>query len=141
MVNHSRPLTIAVDLAVLAWLAAMLLLEGAVRSELERLTATADSMTEIAVQENQLASTLDPLRVLPVGGDQIANAERDLRQAAIHTRHDATVTRDSLHDLAGSAFLLIVLLAVFPILAFYIPMRLTRLVSGREVRGNRRAAA
>ena len=138
----SRSLVIAIDVVVLVWLAAMLVVGGLVRSEIDRLAATADSMTQIAQQESALASTLEPLRSLPFGeGDQVAATQLQLQQASQRTSHDAAITGASVHQLADGVFLLVVLLALFPILVFYIPMRMTRHVARRATRGHRRVAA
>ncbi len=142
MTAWSRSLVVAVDVVVLVWLAAMLVAGGFVRSEIDRLAATADSMTQIAQQESDLAAALEPLRSLPFGeGDQVALTQLQLQQASQRTSHDAAVTGESLHQLADSVFLLVVLLAVFPILVFYIPTRMTRHVARRATRGHRRVAA
>lgn len=137
----SRSLVIAVDVVVLVWLAAMLLLGGAAKADIDRLDATADSLTQVAQQETALAAALQPLQALPFGGDQIASAQNQLDQASQRTRHDAAVTSSSVHGLANLVFLLVVLLAVFPILVFYVPMRLTRYAARRASRHRRRAAA
>lgn len=137
----SRSLVIAVDVVVVAWLAAMLVLGGLIEAEIDRLGATADSMTQIAQQESDIAAALTPLQALPFGGDQIANARQELLQSSHRTLQDASVTSASVHQLADTAFLVVVLLAVFPILVFYIPMRLTRHAARRALRSRRRAAA
>lgn len=134
MTAWSRSLVIAVDVVVLVWLSAMLILAGLVRTEIDRLAATADSMTQVAQQENDLAAALQPLRSLPFGeGDQVAATQLQLQQASQRTSHDATATESAVHQLADSIFLLVVLIAVFPILVFYIPMRMTRHVSRRSI--------
>ena len=138
----SRSLVIAIDVVVILWLAAMLIVGGLVRSEIDRLAATADSMTQIAQQESDLAAALEPLRSLPFGeGDQVAATQLQLQQASLRTSHDAAITGASVHQLADTVFLLVVLLAVFPILVFYIPMRMARHVARRATRGHRRVAA
>lgn len=142
MTAWSRSLVVAVDVVVLVWLAAMLVVGGLARSEIDRLAATADSMTQIAQQESDLASALQPLRSLPFGeGDQVAATQLQLQQASQRTSHDAAVTGASVHQVADSIFLLVVLVAVFPILVFYVPMRVTRHVARRASRRRRRVAA
>ena len=137
----SRSLVIAVDVVVVAWLAAMLVLAGLIKAEIDRLAATADSMTQVAQQENDIAAALAPLQALPFDGDQIATARQELLQASHRTQQDAMVTSASVHQLADTAFLVVTLLAVFPILVFYIPMRLSRHAARRALRSRRRAAA
>ncbi len=137
----SRSLVIAVDVVVVVWLAAMLALGGLIKAEIDRLAATADSMTQVAQQESDIAAALAPLQALPFEGDQIANARQELLQASHRTLQDASVTGAAVHQLAGTAFLVVVLLAVFPVLVFYLPMRLNRHRARRDLRGRRRAAA
>lgn len=134
-----RSLVIAVDVVVVMWLVAMLTLGAVVRAEIDHFAATADSMNQIAQQESDLASMLQPLRSLPFGeGDQVAATQLQLQQASLRTSHDAAVTGASVHQLADSIFLLVVLVAVFPILVFYIPMRLTRHATWRRSARSRR---
>lgn len=137
----SRSLVIAVDVVVVAWLAAMLVLAGLIKAEIDRLAATADSMTQVAQQEADIAAALAPLQTLPFEGEQIATARQELLQASHRTQQDASVTSTSVHQLAGTAFLVVVLLALFPVLAFYVPMRMSRHAALRALRGRRRAAA
>jgi predicted PurR-regulated permease PerM len=137
----SRSLVIAVDVVVVVWLAAMLVVGGLIKFEVDQLAATADSMTEVATQENDLASALGPLRSLPLAGDQLAAVQVQLQQSAMRTEHDAAVARTSVHALGTSAFLLVVLLAVFPVFVFYIPMRLTRHARTPAAHRRRRAPA
>ena len=138
----SRSLVVAVDVVVAVWLAAMLVVGGLVRSEIDRLAATSDSMTQIAQQESSLASALEPLRSLPFGeGDQVAATQLQLQQASRRTAHDAAITGASVHQLADTIFLLVVLVAIFPILVFYIPMRMTRHFARQATRRHRREVA
>lgn len=122
----SRSLVTAVDIAVVAWLAAMLSLGALAMGEIDRLGAAADSFVEIAHEENDLADALAPLKALPLVSDRIDSAQRELESASTRTAANAQTTRDSLHDLSRIAFALVALIALFPILAFYVPMRITR---------------
>jgi len=107
--------------------------------QIDRLGTASDSLLEISREEHDLAAALAPLRQLPLAGDQIASAQEGLEQASAASAKDAIETRSSLDALGGIAFTLVLLLALFPVFAFYVPMRVTRYTATRSVRRRRRA--
>jgi predicted PurR-regulated permease PerM len=137
----SRPLVTAVDVAVVVWLVLMLALGALAMGEINRLASAADSFVEIAQEETDLASALAPLRDLPLVSDRIESAQRELNSASARTAANAEVTRSSLRDLARIAFAVVALVALFPILTFYVPMRITRHAGGHSATRERREPA
>jgi Flp pilus assembly protein TadB len=137
----SRPLVTAVDVAVVVWLAAMLALGGLAMGEINRLASAADSFVAIAHEESDLASALAPLKDLPLVSDRIDSAQHDLDSASARTAENAEVTRSSLRNLGRMAFVFVALMALFPILTFYLPMRITRYSGGRSAERGRREPA
>jgi hypothetical protein len=135
----SRPLVTTIDVVVAAWLVAMLTLGALAMGEINRLAGAADSFVEIAQEETALGTALEPLKALPLVSDQIDSAVRRLDSASARTAQSAEVTRSSLHDLARVAFAFVALVAVFPILTFYVPMRITRHAATRALARGRRA--
>lgn len=135
----SRALVTTIDVAVAAWLVTMLTLGGLAMHEIDRLAATADSFVEIAHEETDIAAALQPLTALPLVSAQIESARRELDSASARTADDAQVTRSSLHDLGRIAFAFVALVAAFPILTFYVPMRITRHTATRPLARGRRA--
>jgi len=137
--SWSRSLVAAVDLFVGIWLFAMIALGLLAMMQINRLGAASDSLLEISREEHDLANALAPLRQLPLAGDQITSAQEDLEQASAASAKDAIDTRSSVDALSGIAFALVLLLALFPVFAFYVPMRLTRYTATRSARRRRRA--
>jgi hypothetical protein len=135
----SRSLVVAVDVLVGIWLVAMVGLGLLAMMQINRLGTASDSLLEISKEEHDLADALAPLRQLPLAGDRIATAQQDLEQASAASAKDAADSRSSLHALSSIAFALVLLLALFPVFAFYVPMRVTRYASTRSLGRRRRA--
>ena len=138
--SWSRSLVTAVDIFVGIWLVAMVVLGLLATMEINRLASASDSLLSISREEQDLSNALAPLRQLPLAGDQIASAQQELAKASAASAKDAVDTRSAVDSLGNIAFALVILLAIFPVFAFYVPMRLTRFTSTRAV-GTRRSQA
>ena len=134
------PYRFAIDAFVVVWVAAMLALGVLAMTAIDRVANAADSLTQIAHEERDLATALAPLESLPLAGTQVASADQELRDASKRTAGDADITGASIHQLARIAFGVVALLALFPIVTFYLPLRVRRsqLVGAME---HRRPAA
>jgi hypothetical protein len=122
----SRSLVAAVDVFVGVWLVAMIGLGLLTTHEIARLGSTSDSLLAISREEEHLAGALSPLRQIPIAGDQIASAQQELLQSSAQSARDAADARAAVDSLGNIAFGLVLLLAIFPVFAFYVPLRLTR---------------
>ena len=138
--SWSRSLVTAVDIFVGIWLVAMVVLGLLATMQINRLASASDSLLSISREERDLSNALAPLRQLPLAGDQIASAQKDLAQASAASAKDAVDTRSAVDSLGNIAFALVLLLALFPVFAFYVPMRLTRFTSTRALGRRRRQA-
>jgi hypothetical protein len=138
--SWSRSLVTAVDIFVGVWLVAMVVLGLLATMQVNRLASASDSLLAISREEQDLSRALAPLRQLPLAGDQIASAQHELAQASAASAKDAVDTRSAVDALGNIAFALVLLLALFPVFAFYVPMRLTRYTSTRA-HGRRRRQA
>ena len=130
----SRSLVTAVDLFVGLWLIAMAVLGLLAMSQVDRLGSAGDSMLSVSQEERQLAGALTPLREIPIAGAQIASAQEELTRASAESAADAAQTHEAVDSLGNIAFALVLLLAIFPVFAFYVPMRLMRHASLRAFR-------
>jgi len=119
-----RSYRLAIDVFVVIWVAAMLTLGWLAMLEFDRLAGTADSLSGVAREESGLASALMPLESLPLTGDRVAQAERNLRATSTSTAADAEVMRGSLREVGRIAFGIVALIALFPVVVFYLPMRM-----------------
>jgi len=137
----SRALVVAVDVFVGVWLVAMIGLGLLATHEVARLGGTSDSLLAISREEQLLAGALTPLRQIPVAGDRIASAQEELMQASAQSARDAVDTRAAVDALGNITLALVLLLAIFPVFAFYIPLRLTRRTVMRAARGRPRQVA
>jgi len=137
----SRALVVAVDVFVGVWLVAMIGLGLLATHEVARLGGTSDSLLAISREEQHLAGALTPLRQIPVAGDRIASAQEELMQASAQSARDAVDTRAAVDALGNITLALVLLLAIFPVFAFYIPLRLTRRTVMRAARGRSRQVA
>jgi hypothetical protein len=140
-VRGSRSVVAAVDLFVGVWLVAMIGLGLLAMHEIARLGSTSDSLLAISREEEHLAAALSPLRQIPVAGDQIASAQDELMQSSAQSARDAVETRAAVDSLGNIAFAVVLSLAVFPVFAFYVPLRVTRRRSMRAPRGRPRPVA
>ena len=136
-----RPYRFAIDAFVVVWVLSMLALGVFAMREFDRLAGTADSFAEIGQQESELASALAPLESLPLTGTSIASTDTQLREAAAATTSNAAVMRSSLHDLGRIVFGIVALVALFPVVALYMPMRLAPLAMNRSRTRRRHLAA
>jgi hypothetical protein len=132
--SWSSRLATAVDVFVAAWLLAMLGLGFAARSQIDQLAGTASALTEIARDENSLAVALEPLKTVGVASDVITSTQQELLRASADTARDAGSMRASLDALGVIALAIVALVAVFPVLAIYVPMRLAGLMAARGTR-------
>lgn len=121
-----RPYRFAIDAFVVVWVAAMLALGFLAMETVDRIAGAADSFSDIARQERDLATALSPLESLPLAGAQVATADRELRDDSARTAANAQLTGASIHELARIVFALVVMLALFPVVTFYLPMRVAR---------------
>jgi hypothetical protein len=137
----TRSLVVAVDVFVGVWLVAMIGLGLLAMHEIDRLGSTSDSLLAISREEQHLADALAPLRQVPVAGDQIASAQKELLQSSSQTARDAVETRAAVDSLGAVVFAVVLLLAIFPVFAFYVPLRLTRRTVMRSAHGRPRQVA
>jgi hypothetical protein len=136
--SWSRSLVTAVDIFVGVWLVAMVVLGLLATMQINRLASASDSLLAVSRGEQDLSRALAPLRQLPLAGDQIASAQDELAQASAASAKDAVDTRSAVDALGNIAFAVVLLLAMFPVFAFYVPMRLTRYTSTRATGRQRR---
>jgi hypothetical protein len=136
-----RPYRLAIDAFVVVWVISMLALGVFAMREFDRLADTAGSFAEIGQQESELAAALAPLESLPLTGTRIATTDAQLREAAASTTGSAAVMRSSLHDLGRIAFGIVALVALFPVVALYMPMRFAPLAMTRSRTRQRHVAA
>jgi hypothetical protein len=137
----SRSLVVAVDVFVGVWLVAMIGLGLLAMHQFSRLASASDSLLAISREEQHLAGALSPLRQIPVAGDQIASAQEELMQSSAQSARDAVETRAAVDSLGTIAFALVLLLAIFPVFVFYLPLRLTRRTFMRAAQGRPRQVA
>ncbi len=135
-----RALVVGVDVFVGAWLVAMLVLAWLTTSEIDRLAGVSDSLTQASASETALADAIGPLESLPVISGSVAGAAEQLRASALSTSTDATVASSAVHRLAAVAGAIIVLLALFPVVVVYVPLRVMRVIAVRHTRNIARGA-
>jgi hypothetical protein len=136
-----RSLVVAVDVFVGVWLVAMIGLGVLATHQISRLGSMSDSLLAISREEQHLAGALAPLRQIPVAGDQIATAQEELMQSSAQSARDAVETRAAVDSLGAIVFALVLFLAIFPVFAFYLPLRLTRRTFMRAAQGRPRQVA
>ncbi len=129
-----RSLVVAIDLVVVAWTLCMLALAGAVSTEIDRIGGVADSMSATASAETALATALGPLASIPFVNLNLGGAQHQLDEAAASTSAGAVSTRSAVRSLSRTSGLVVVLLALFPLLVFYLPLRMVRVAAIRSQR-------
>jgi len=128
---------LAIDAFVVVWVVAMLALGWLAMRAIDQVGNAASSLSDVAREESELAAALAPLESLPLAGPQVVSADRELRDAATRTDANAEVTGASIHELARIAFALVVMLALFPVVTFYLPLRAARSPLARELEHRR----
>lgn len=126
-----------IDLAVVLWVLACVLLGVRLHDEVQGLTGLTVTVERVGGQLEGIGGDLAGLD-LPFVGGELDGVGEEARAAGAQARRQAVVARESVNNLAWLLAVSIIALAVAPVLLVYVPLRLR---SWREQTAARRLAA
>ena len=126
------------DGLVVVWIGVWIWLGIAIGHEVSNLTTLSDTVVTAGQAVEQTGRALQSLEQLPFGvGDRIAGVERQITAAGQSAVASGQQSRHSVEDLAVLLTVAIAVIPSVPVLAVYVPVRVSRL---KDVRTVRRAA-
>lgn len=119
----SRRAILALDLAVVVWIAVWLLLAARVHDDLRSLTELSDGAVAAGRALQTTADALAELQGIPFVGGEVEALERDVRNAARRTMRAGRGSRAEIRTYARLAGGIVALGPTLPILLLYLPLR------------------
>lgn len=123
----------AVDLLVVVWVVAWLLLGLRVHAEVEGLTELSTTISRAGGAVEQTGRALGDLNI-PFVGERIDRTAEEVRAVGRETRISGRTARDSIADLSTLLGLSVALIPSSAILLVYLPVRLARIRERRALR-------
>jgi hypothetical protein len=127
-----------IDAIVVAWMVAWILIGLAVARDVRKLATLSDTVTTAGTAVGETGRALHALEKLPFVGDRIAGIARRVDAAAGQAIRSGRESGKTAHDLSVLLGVSVAVAPTVPVLAMYLPFRVSR---GREARAIRRAAA
>ncbi len=126
-----------IDIAVVLWVVACVLLGVRLHAEVQGLTGLTVTVERVGGQLEGLGGDLAGLD-LPLIGGQLDGVGEQARASGARARRQAVVARKSVESLAWLLAVSVIILALVPVLLAYVPLRVR---SWREQAAARRLAA
>jgi hypothetical protein len=131
----------AIDLLLIVWTIAWILVGVRVANEVEGLTSLSDTVVQAGGSIQAAGAALGAVSDLPVVGDRVRAPADQLRQTGASTAESGRKSRDSIHSLSSLLGFTIALIPTVPLLALYVPLRVAALRERRAVEDLLRAHA
>jgi hypothetical protein len=128
---------LVVDILVLGWLLTWALIGIAVFHDVRKLATLSDTVSSAGTAVGETGRALHALESVPFVGDRVAGIARRVDTAAEQAVRSGRESRATVHDLSLLLGISVALAPTVPVLAMYLPFRLSR---GRETRAILRAA-
>ncbi len=119
------------DVVVVGWVVLWIVMGGAVAGQVRGLRQLSGTAEQIGVALRQTGQTVDGLAGLPIIGDQVGKAGRQIDAAGVSTMASARASRASVHNLSWMLWVFLAVIPTVPVLALYLPLRIA---AGRERR-------
>jgi hypothetical protein len=126
----------ALDVAVVLWVAAWIVLAIFVGREVRDLRELSDTVVLAGVAVEDTGELLATLDNVPLIGGQVGDVAQEVQEAGASARQSGRESRDSTEDLGVLLALSIGLIPTLPLLGLYAPLRIAWT---RDVRSVRRA--
>lgn len=120
----SRRTMLLLDVALLGWIAAWIVLGTAVAREVRGLRNLSTTVVLAGQSLEQTADLIGGLAGVPFVGDDVGNLAERVRQTGRSARRNARVSRESVEDLSVLLGVSIGLIPTIPLVALYLPLRL-----------------
>jgi hypothetical protein len=127
-----------IDAILVLWVVAWIAIGLAVARDVRNLTALSDTVVRAGTAVGETGRALRALEGLPFVGDRIGRVAGQVDAAATQAVRSGRESRDSVQSLSVLLGFSVGIIPTLPILAMYVPFRVSR---AREVRAIRKAAA
>jgi hypothetical protein len=127
-----------IDAILVLWVDAWIAIGLAVARDVRNLTALSDTVVRAGTAVGETGRALRALEGLPFVGDRIGRVAGQVDAAATQAVRSGRESRDSVQSLSVLLGFSVGIIPTLPILAMYVPFRVSR---AREVRAIRKAAA
>lgn len=117
----------AIDLALVAWVAACVILGVSVAARVDDVSRLSDTVTAVGGAVDAAGSALDSLSSVPFVGDRLKEPARRVRAAGQSALASGRSSRSSIHDLSTLLGWALALIPTVPLIALYLPFRLGHL--------------
>jgi hypothetical protein len=129
-----RGTVIVLDVAVVLWIAAWIVVAVLIGREVHRLRSMSDTLTSASEALHQTADGLQIVSNVPLVGHRIGELAGSIDTTATQVAGNAQDTRHSVDRLAYLFPIGIALIPTVPVAAFYLPPRLRRVRERRALR-------
>lgn len=141
-VSTSRKTVRVLDAVLVAWIGVWIWLGIAIGHEVSELTTLSDTVVTAGQAVQTTGRALGNLEGLPFGiGDRIAAVHTQIDTAGASAVASGQQSRSSIEDLAVLLTVAIAVIPSVPVLALYVPFRVSRLLDIRTIRRAARRSA
>lgn len=137
----SRRTVWILDVSLALWVVAWIWLGFAIGREVSNLTTLSDTVVTAGQAVEDTGRALHALQQIPFVGDRIAAIEQQIEAAGASAVASGQQSRGSVEDLAVLLTFSIAVIPSVPVLALYLPLRISRLLDVRTIRRAARRAA
>jgi hypothetical protein len=129
------------DAALLVWIGVWIWMGVAIGHEVSNLTSLSDTVVTAGQAVRDTGQALKSLEGIPFVGDRIAPIERQIADAGNSAVASGQQSRGDIEDLAFLLAFAIAVIPSVPLLALYVPFRVSRLLDVRTIRRAARRSA
>lgn len=129
-----RPFLLLLDLALVGWIAAWILLGVALAREARGLTRLSTTLILAGGALEQTGDLLGTVQDLPLVGDDVGELSERVRRTGRSAIRNARASRESVENVSTLLGISIALIPTIPIAAVYMPVRLAWRREGATVR-------
>jgi hypothetical protein len=129
------------DVALVIWIGLWIWLGIAIGHEVSNLTTLSDTVVTAGQAVRDTGQALKNLEGIPFVGDRIAAVEQQITDAGNSAMASGRQSRGSIEDLAFLLAFAIAVIPSVPVLALYVPFRVSRLLDVRTIRQAARRSA
>ncbi|MEO6496872.1 MAG: hypothetical protein ABIO51_05225 [Solirubrobacteraceae bacterium] len=123
------------DLGMIAWVVLWIVMGGALAGQVRGLRQLSETTTQVGAALQQTGQTMESLSGVPLAGDQVAEAGRQIEAAGASTIASGRSSRDSIHNLRWMLWVFLAVIPTVPVLVLYLP---SRVIAARERRALQR---
>jgi hypothetical protein len=134
-------LVLVVDVVLVLWIGFWIWMGFLIGREVSNLSTLSDTVVTAGQAVQETGQAFQSLENLPFVGDRIARLEQRITQAGASAVASGEQSRDSVERLATLLTIAIAIIPSVPVLAVYLPFRVSRFLDVRTVRQATRSSA